>query len=197
MAAHHYTIKSLYDLLGPKFGKDWHLAAGVVMAESSGDPTARSPNPDGGENRGLFQIDTKTAQAHGLDPDKLFDPKYNAYAAKVISGSGKNWRPWATMWHNGVYGSKDAPAVVKSKGAGLPDAAIKNPVLDPLEDAAGGVKDAATALPKFLGKLDVLFDGTWWLRVGQIALGIMAMAMAVSMFAKEFLPSGMPLPIPI
>lgn len=196
-----FTAKSLYDLLGPKFGAKWHQAAGVAMAESSGDPNARSPNPDGGENRGLFQIDTKTAKAHGLDPDKLFDPAYNAYAAKVISGSGKNWKAWATMYsdpHNpSTYGSKNAPAVVKAKDAGLPDAEIPNPVLDPISGAASGVVDAATAVPKFLGKLGVIFDGTWWLRVGMIGLGILAMGMAVSMFAKQFMPSGMPVPIPI
>lgn len=191
-----YTIKSLYDLLGPKFGDKWHVAAGVVMAESSGDPHARSPNPDGGENRGLFQIDTNTAKAHGLDPDKLWDPAYNAYAAKVISGTGKNWRPWATMWHNGVYGSKDSAAMKASKGAGLPDAAIKNPILDPLSDAGNGIKDAATAVPKFLGKLDVIFDGTWWLRVGQIALGVLAIGLALTFFGKEF-TGGMPIPIPV
>jgi hypothetical protein len=174
-----YDQPALYDLLGPRF-RDWHTASAIVMAESGGDPHARSPNPDGGENRGLFQIDTNTAKAHHLDPNRLFDPQYNAYAASVISGKGARWGAWET-YATGAYKKF-------LKGAKLPGK--DSPWGQAVEAAAGAPKaaaDAATAVPHFLGKLGVIFDPMWWLRVGQVFVGIAAMAFGVNFFAKEFL----------
>lgn len=176
--ARTYKQPELYDLLGPRF-HDWHTASAIVMAESGGRSDARSPNPDGGENRGLFQIDTKTAAAYHLDPNRLFDPRYNAYAASVISKKGKNWHPWET-WVTGKY--RDFMS-----GAKLPEADSAGPLGIPVTDTkANPIPDATASLGDFLGKLDVLFDPGWWLRAGQVLLGIAALLLGVNYFSKEF-----------
>lgn len=57
-----------------------------------------------------------------------------------------------------------------------------------------GIDDAVSAVPNFLGKLNVVFQADWWLRVGKILMGLIALVMAGGMVAKEF---GMPIPIPL
>lgn len=175
-------LQSLYELVAPRF-KDWHVAAGIVGAESDYDPNARSPNPDGGENRGLFQIDTKTAKGHGLNPDLLFIPSYNVYAAWVISKHGTDWHPWAVAYGNprdpSTYLADNAPfrKHIKDDQAKLPEA-----------DSAGflGVFGSGKSAGDFSSPLEAV-KAIWnaltapktWLRVlefiGGILLGYFAL----------------------
>lgn len=69
-------------------------AAGVVNAESGGDPTAESDNPDGGTNVGLFQLDTKGVGS-GHTVAELQDPTLNTQITIMATENGTNWSEWA------------------------------------------------------------------------------------------------------
>jgi Lysozyme like domain len=69
-------------------------AAGVVNAESGGDPDATSSNPDGGTNVGLFQLDTKGVGS-GHTIAELQDPTLNTQITIMATENGTNWSEWA------------------------------------------------------------------------------------------------------
>jgi hypothetical protein len=77
------------------------IAAAIAEAESSGRTQVTSPNPDGGTNVGLWQLDTKGAGA-GHTIEQLQDPATNARVTIMKSANGSNWGPWET-WHTGAY----------------------------------------------------------------------------------------------
>ena len=77
------------------------VAAAIALAESSGRTQVTSPNPDGGTNVGLWQLDTKGMGA-GHTVAQLQDPATNARVTIMKSANGTNWGPWET-WHTGAY----------------------------------------------------------------------------------------------
>jgi hypothetical protein len=183
-------VGCLYDYLGPVFGKNWKIAAAIAAAESSKDPNAKSSNPGGGENRGLFQIQTLTADGAGFDPNRLFDPTYNARAAHTISKGGTDWHKWATAYGNpddpSTYMSKDAPfrKFLDGKETKLPDADSAGPFGIPISDspanpasgAVDSVKDAITSLTS----TETLT------RIGKFVLGGLLVLLGLSLFANTF-----------
>jgi hypothetical protein len=78
------------------------IAAAIAMAESSGNSAATSPNPDGGTNVGLWQLDTPGGVGGGYTAAQLADPNTNAKVAVKGSGNGANWSQWATF-ASGAY----------------------------------------------------------------------------------------------
>ena len=78
-----------------------NVAAAVAMAESSGRTGVTSPNPDGGTNVGLWQLDTKGKGA-GHSIEQLKDPATNARVAIMGSANGTNWSAWET-YVTGAY----------------------------------------------------------------------------------------------
>lgn len=75
-------------------------AACHAMQESSGNPKAMSGNPDGGQNVGLWQLDTKGVGA-GHTVAQLQDPVTNARITVQATrdprtGDNTNWSEWAT-----------------------------------------------------------------------------------------------------
>ena len=78
-----------------------NTAAAVALAESSGRPGVTSPNPDGGTNVGLWQLDTKGVGA-GYSTAQLADPDTNARVTIIGSLNGANWSPWQT-YVEGTY----------------------------------------------------------------------------------------------
>jgi hypothetical protein len=65
------------------------------MQESSGNRDASSPNPDGGTNWGLWQLDTRGVGA-GYSVAQLEDPLMNARITVAATRNGTNWAQWAT-----------------------------------------------------------------------------------------------------
>jgi hypothetical protein len=65
------------------------------MQESSGNRDASSPNPDGGVNYGLWQLDTRGVGA-GYTPAQLQDPLTNARITVMATRNGTDWSRWAT-----------------------------------------------------------------------------------------------------
>lgn len=76
---------------------DPNLMAAVALAESGGNPRSLNQNTNGTWDAGLWQIN----QIHGYPQSKLFDPAYNARAAKAILGR-QGIGAWAA-YNNGSY----------------------------------------------------------------------------------------------
>jgi hypothetical protein len=70
-----------------------NVAAAVALAESSGRTGVTSPNPDGGTNVGLWQLDTKGVGA-GHTVAELQNPDTNARITVMGSANGSNWSHW-------------------------------------------------------------------------------------------------------
>jgi len=78
-----------------------NVAAAVALAESSGRAAVTSPNPDGGVNVGLWQLDTRGKGA-GHSVAQLQDPATNARLTVLGSANGTDWSAWATF-ASGAY----------------------------------------------------------------------------------------------
>lgn len=70
-------------------------AACHAMQESSGNPGVESPNPDGGANVGLFQLDTKGVGS-GHTAAQLKNAMLNTQITIKATDNGRNWSSWAT-----------------------------------------------------------------------------------------------------
>lgn len=70
-------------------------AACHAMQESTGRPWVTSPNPDGGVNVGLWQLDT-LGKGAGHSVAQLQDPLTNARVTVATTDDGANWTAWAT-----------------------------------------------------------------------------------------------------
>ena len=77
------------------------IAAAIAEAESGGNPTVTSANPDGGTNVGPWQLDT-LGVGSGFSVAQLQDPATNAAIAVKGSANGSNWSDWETF-ANGAY----------------------------------------------------------------------------------------------
>jgi hypothetical protein len=69
------------------------FAAAIAQAESGGSATVTSPNPDGGTNVGVFQLDTKGVGA-GYTVAELQNANLNARITIMATGGGQNWADW-------------------------------------------------------------------------------------------------------
>lgn len=130
----------------------------VVMAESSGKTDARSQNPDGNQNIGLFQIDTVNV----LYGEKLLDPVYNANVARRMwRADGGFKKHWATAGQcAGKTGNVAPGGTADAVGIGGVADAIGNADLSP-----GGIADA------ILGGITGILNSIPWFRIGKGALG--------------------------
>lgn len=93
-------LQALWVAAGGNSGKA-AIAACIASHESSGNPFAESPNPDGGINVGLWQLDTKGVGS-GLTVGQLKVPIINARRAVQGSANGTNWSHWSTAASCGV-----------------------------------------------------------------------------------------------
>ena len=84
------------------------FAAQVAQAESSGDPKATSPNPDGGTNVGLWQLDTEGVGA-GYSVSELENAGLNASVTILATGGGRNWQEWADPVVDNLPGGQYTP----------------------------------------------------------------------------------------
>lgn len=131
------------------------IAAAIALAESSGDSGANSINPDGGQNVGLWQLDTKGKGA-GHTAAQLYDPATNAAVAVQGSSDGKDWSAWETFT-SGAYkkflqggvapSSEPGPSSSSTTSSDTSsDASAVGGVTGALKEAGTLVHDAAEAL---------------------------------------------------
>jgi len=73
------------------------IAAAIAEAESGGESTATSANPDGGTNVGLWQLDTPGGVGAGFTAAQLQSPSQNAQVAVKGSSGGTDWGAWETF----------------------------------------------------------------------------------------------------
>lgn len=78
------------------------VAVCIAMHESSGRTSVTSPNPDGGTNVGLWQLDTPGGKGAGYSISQLQNPLTNARVAIKGSSDGTDWSAWATAPMCGV-----------------------------------------------------------------------------------------------
>jgi len=95
------AIQSLWIMAGGSPAKAG-VAACIAQHESGGNAGATSPNPDGGTNVGLWQLDTPGGKGAGYTVAQLKVPLTNARAAVAGSGNGNDWSAWATASLCGV-----------------------------------------------------------------------------------------------
>lgn len=69
------------------------FAAAIAMAESGGSATVTSPNPDGGTNVGVFQLDTKGVGS-GYSVAELQDANLNTQITIMATDGGTDWAEW-------------------------------------------------------------------------------------------------------
>jgi Lysozyme like domain len=68
-------------------------ASAIAEAESSGNAQASSPNPDGGTNYGLWQLDTKGVGS-GYSQEQLEDPNGSTQIVIMATRNGVDWSDW-------------------------------------------------------------------------------------------------------
>ena len=90
----HADLEALWTAVGGD-PKQANNAACHGIQESSGSPTVTSPNPDGGTNVGLWQLDTKGKGA-GFSLDQLKNPVTNAQITVMATNNGTDWSAWST-----------------------------------------------------------------------------------------------------
>jgi hypothetical protein len=90
----HDGLMKLWESVGGPAGTANNAACHAIQ-ESSGNASVTSPNPDGGENVGLWQLDTKGKGA-GYTVAQLQNPTINARVALIGSSNGSDWSAWAT-----------------------------------------------------------------------------------------------------
>lgn len=69
------------------------MAAAIAGAESGGNASATSANPDGGTNVGIWQLDTRGVGA-GYTVAQLSNPNTNARITVMATRNGTNWSQW-------------------------------------------------------------------------------------------------------
>lgn len=70
-----------------------NFAGAVGMSESSGNAKVTSPNPNGGTNVGIFQLDT-TGVGQGYSVAELQDPNLNTQITIMATNGGTDWQEW-------------------------------------------------------------------------------------------------------
>jgi len=91
----HSQLMGLWRLAGGSAASAQNAACHAIQ-ESGGNPLVTSPNPDGGTNVGLWQLDTPGGKGAGYSISNLQDPVTNARAAVAGSSDGTDWTAWAT-----------------------------------------------------------------------------------------------------
>lgn len=164
-------------------------AVAVALAESGGNTTARNRNSDGSVDRGLWQINSKW---HPEVSDAQADnPATAAQAAFRISGSGRNWRPWAafTRGAHTAFMVRANQAVTLAVGTGSLAGGLGAQIDaggDGVAGAIAGTAKGIASIASILGKAgEWIGDPHNWVRVAEVLGGAVAVAIGLHMIAKS------------
>ena len=114
----------------------------IALAESGGNTNAHNPN--GEDSRGLWQINMD-AHASWVGSNNLFDPNYNAVAAKRVCDM-QGPRAWS-VYSNGMYQQYLSRGnTAASSGGGVAQASVQAPAPAPANVSSGA--QAAIAFAK-------------------------------------------------
>lgn len=155
----HAQLETLWQSAGGSHSAA-DTAAAIAQAESAGNSAVTSPNPDGGTNVGLWQLDTRGKGA-GHTIAQLQNPATNARLAVAGSSDGSDWSAWAT-YASGAY---------KAYLTGAATGVQPNP--PPVTTQPTGL----AAIGSFFSTLG---QANLWIRVGEVALGIVLLAVGIA-----------------
>lgn len=156
-----------------------HMAAAIGMAESSGRVGVQSNNPAGGKNWSVMQIWTGHRDAK--------DDPFGMKAAIRISKNGTDWSQWE-VYETGAY-KAHLPGDERSFLEKVKDITVGGLVGAVNPGNVDEVLAKLTPLDEVLGKINVIFDAHWWLRVGFIIMGMVAILAGVLFIGREFATS--------
>lgn len=88
-------LQSLWVMAGGSQASKQNAACHGIQ-ESSGNPLVTSPNPDGGTNVGLWQLDTPGGEGAGYTVAELQNALTNARVTVARTRDGADWSAWAT-----------------------------------------------------------------------------------------------------
>lgn len=90
----HSGLENLWRMAGGSASSANNAACHGIQ-ESSGNASVTSPNPNGGTNVGLWQLDTEGV-GKGYTVAQLQDPITNARITVRATNDGQDWSQWAT-----------------------------------------------------------------------------------------------------
>lgn len=168
--------------------EDVRKLAGIIAVgwcESSGRALATSHNPDGGTNRGWWQIDDKAHPQY--DAKCLHDPICSTDAMLEISHEGADFSAWACHPNPGGHLADAREAFAKWDQVGQKALAGGVNLSNPLSglDAIAGVLEAIAKF--FVGLGELLLTPEGWLRLGKLIGGGALVAIGTNRLAKDTL----------
>lgn len=188
---HHTAV----DRASKRYGIPREILFGILEVEGGTDASGRPVKPkDGAGPPSYGQFTYGTGKDLGVRYGDS-NSEVDAIARYLIQLGWKKDKKRAVAAYNGGAGNPQYSYADKVfKAAEHYDPSVTGQVADSIGDAvtgaAKGAVDTATALPKFLSKLDVVFDGQFWVRVGLVLLGIAALLVGILFIGKEFTPVG-------
>ncbi len=178
----------IWEVVGMHWGKHGAAvraqAAAVLLAESGGRTLARNVNRDGSVDRGPWQINNR---AHPNVTDQCaYDLGCSTAAAyRIWQAAGNSFSPWVAFT-NGSYKKYlgevtiDDASVEEQGTAKITRALDKVNPLDNIWD--------------IVSKLDVIFQGDFWRRVGLVLGGSIALIIGAYLIGREYMPT---IPAPV
>jgi hypothetical protein len=178
--------------------------AGVALArakaESGGDYSATSANPDGGTNVGLYQLDTRGVGS-GYSVQQLSDPYTNTKVTVAATNGGTDWGQWADNWQSFIAEADSAlssfrisagqnlGSYAKSVLKGIAGANAASPTSDTGGGSGGGswlsfLTDPISAAGDMLKIVEFLINPLSWLRILAGFAGFLFLGMGLYMMAK-------------
>jgi hypothetical protein len=176
---------------------------GVFGTESG---FGKNLGPSSAGARGPMQFLLSTARMFGVNPtDSNWTDDFNG-AARYLKqlGADGDINSAATAQALNRYSGGGGTGYIKKVrdnghtwGTG-PDVAgaVAGAAAGAVGDAAGAVGGAVSAVPDFLGKLGVIFQANFWLRVALGLGGLLMIGFAIVTIGKQYAPKNLP-PIPI
>jgi len=118
-------------------------AVAHAWAESTGAADVTSPNPDGGTNVGLWQLDTRGVGA-GHSVAELQQPLLNAQLTVRGSHGGRDWGPWPDAWQSDIGAATAATRAFSDQASGHPGGitGLADDVLHGVESIGSGIGSA-------------------------------------------------------
>ncbi len=179
------------------------LAVAHALAESAGETGATSPNPDGGTNVGVFQLDTRGVGA-GHTVAQLSNSGTNAALTVKATNNGQDWGQWSADPSPFLSQGHQAVSSLQSQAASHPGGlgGLVNHILGGLALVASGPIAAVTGIAgtvltlpasviKFFDQAESFVQGTMWLlspanwvRIIAGIAGVVLLALGLGMFVK-------------
>jgi len=155
-------------------GNDVVIAVAVMYAESGGHYADSATVQKGGYGRGPMQVDLGQHPGQYDEQKLINDPAYNFKAAYDIFKHGTGWHGWTTH-DTGAYlqympqAMSGAGAAAITSGPPAPGGATPPAGTTP---SSGG--SHSSGLDSISSAFTHLLDGKFWIRVGEGALGLIA-----------------------